>query len=111
MLAGLRARSSVTRNLEYFWVLAGFPVGLLFALDFLIPRRKRLDLHQTAMTLLGLIFLSGAVLNLYALTHDDMQYSSWDITFRVARRLLALAALLVGVVVIWAPRKRQQTQP
>jgi TPR repeat protein len=108
MLGLLKSGSSATRKAEYFWVLS-LPVGVWFSLDFLIPKRKRLNLRQTAVTLLGLVFLSGAALSLYALAHDDMQYSRWDITFRIARGVLALLALLVGIVVILPPKKRQLT--
>jgi len=107
-LSLLKPGSAITRKVEYFWVLVGFPIGLLFSLDFLIPRRKRLDLRQTAVTVLGLVCLSGAALNLYGITHDDMQYSSWDITFRNVREFLALAISMAALIIILSPRKRAQ---
>ena len=106
-LWGIGARSSAARKLEYLLIAIGFPAGLLFLLDFLLPGRRLRDWRQATTTLLGALLLSNATLNLYAIAHDDMQYSPYLDAFHVARRLLTAAAILIIVTVVLPAKKKQ----
>ena len=108
-LESLRTRSSEARRSEWILIAVGFPAGLVFSLDFLLPGRRLRDWRQVTKTLLGLLCLSNAGLNLYAVAHDDMLYSPYFRAFHRANLLLGTTAILIMLTVM-LPGWRKQSK-
>ena len=108
-LESLRTRSSEARRSEWILIVVGFPAGLVFSLDFLLPGRRLRSWLQVNITLLGVLCLSIACLNLYAIAHDDMLYSRYFRAFRLANHLLRATAILIMLTVVlpgWRKRSK-----
>ena len=73
--------------------------------EFLLQGRKLWDLRQSAITLLGLTFLSNAGLSAYAFAHD-IRYSPYHDAFHLARKILVATAILIIVTVVLPAKKK-----
>src|SRR5439155_5203557 len=105
----LSARPNTARRMEWLAVAVGFPAGLMFALDFLLPGRTLGSWRQVTITFLGVLCLSIAGGNLYAIAHDDMLYSPFFSAFHRANLLLGATAILIILTVV-LPGWRKQSQ-
>jgi hypothetical protein len=105
----IRARhalESLAGNFEFLTALIGFPVGLLFFLQFVLPGRKLRNKRQAAITALGAVFLASAGLSFCAFATDDLRYSLHRDAFHIARFLLNATAVLIFVALVQPKRKQ-----
>jgi uncharacterized protein len=100
--SGIRRRS---RWYELVTALIGFPAGLWFSLEFLLPGKKLRDWRQASTTLLGICFLADAGLSLYAFGHD-IEYSPHREAFYIARFIFTSVAVLIIIAVVLRSRRQ-----
>jgi len=102
----LFAESHTITKIEYLELLLSLPYAFWVLLDFVLRRRKHLDLRNAARLLLGLVFLTIAGMNLYVILHGGLMYCAYPAAFRIVKRALIGTGVLIIVTVVLPTKKK-----
>jgi TPR repeat protein len=97
---------TIVTKLEYVELIGCLVVGFWALMDVLLHRRKLSNLRQAALVSLGSACLGIFGMNLYVILQGGLLYCSYPVAFLVARRSLAvIAVVIIGTVILPAKKK------